>query len=68
LKPDEDELIRNIVLASENGRCGYRRITAILNDSGIEVGTDRVQRIWRREGLRVSKRQPKRSRLWLADG
>jgi len=43
-------LTRNIVLlASEYGRYGYRRIAAILNDNGIDVGTDRVQRIWRRE-------------------
>jgi transposase InsO family protein len=40
----------------------------MLNGNGIEVGTDRVQRIWRREGLKVPKKQPKRSRLWLADG
>jgi putative transposase len=69
LKPDEDELTRNIVyLASEYGRYGYRRVTALLNESGIEVGKDRVQRIWRREGLKVPQKQPKRARLWLNDG
>ena len=69
LKPDEDELTRNIVLiASSYGRYGYRRVTAMLNDSGMAVGKDRVQRIWRREGLRVPQKQPKRSRLWLNDG
>ena len=68
-RPDEDELTRNIVyLASEYGRYGYRRVTALLNDGGIEVGKDRVQRIWRREGLKVPKKQPKRARLWLNDG
>jgi len=36
-------------LATQYGRYGYRRIAAILNDNGIDVGTDRVQRIWRRE-------------------
>lgn len=40
----------------------------MLNDSGIMVGKDRVQRILRREGLRVPQKQPKRSRLWLNDG
>ena len=77
LRPDEDELTRNIVyLASQYGRYGYRRVTALLNDSGIEVGKDRVQlptklrfaAIWRREGLKVPKKQPKRGRLWLNDG
>ncbi len=28
----------------------------------------RVERIWRREGLKVPNKQPKRGRLWLADG
>lgn len=69
LKPDEDALTRNIVyLASTYGRYGYRRVTAILNEAGIVVGKDRVQRIWRREGLKVPRKQPKRSRLWLNDG
>ena len=76
-KPDEDELTRNIVyLASEYGRYGYRRVTALLDDGGIEVGKDRVQLptklrfavIWRREGLKVPQKQPKRARLWLNDG
>jgi transposase InsO family protein len=68
-RPDEDELTRNLVyLASEYGRYGYRRVTALLNEGGIEVGKDRVQRIWRREGLKVPKKQPKRGRLWLNDG
>ena len=26
------------------------------------------KRIWRQEGLKVPKKQPKRGRLWLADG
>ena len=28
----------------------------------------RVERLWRREGLKVSAKQPKRGRLWLNDG
>ncbi len=28
----------------------------------------RVERLWRREGLKVPKKQPKRGRLWLNDG
>ena len=55
-----DELTRNIVLIASNyGRYVYRRVTAMLNDSGMAVGKDRVQRIWRREGLRVPQKQPK---------
>ncbi len=55
-------------LAAEYGRYGYRRITAMLRTRGWHVNAKRVQRIWRREGLKVPRRQPKRGRLWLADG
>ena len=66
---DEDALTRSIVaLASEYGRCGYPRVTALLQAAGWQVGKDRVQRIWRREGLKVPQKQPKRGRLWLTDG
>ena len=57
-----------ILLASRYGRYGYRRITAILNSDGWKVNHKRVERIWRREGLKVLKKQPKRGRLWLNDG
>jgi transposase InsO family protein len=32
------------------------------------VNHKRVERIWRKEGLKVPPRQPKRGRLWLNDG
>ena len=57
-----------ISLASQYGRYGYRRITSLLVDAGWQVGCDRVQRIWRREGLKVPKKQKPRGRLWLNDG
>src|SRR6202041_3897540 len=66
---DEDALTEAIVaLASEYGRYGYRRITALLQSAGWHVGKDRVQRIWRREGLKVPQKQRPRRRLWLNDG
>jgi hypothetical protein len=66
---DEAALTEAIVgLAAEYGRYGYRRITAMLRTRGWHVNAKRVQRIWRREGLKVPRRQPKRGRLWLADG
>jgi transposase InsO family protein len=68
-RTDEDALTRAIIaLATQYGRYGYRRITALLQSAGWQVGKDRVQRIWRREGLKVPQRQPKRGRLWLNDG
>ncbi|ABQ39810.1 putative insertion element protein (plasmid) [Bradyrhizobium sp. BTAi1] len=57
-----------ISLASQYGRYGYRRITSLLVDAGWHVGCDRVQRIWRREGLKVPRKQKPRGRLWLNDG
>lgn len=54
--------------AARYGRYGYRRITRIVNAAGWHVGTDRVQRIWRREGLKVPQKQKPRGRLWLTDG
>jgi transposase InsO family protein len=66
---DEAALTTDIVeLAKRYGRYGYRRITALLRDAGWAVNRKRVERIWRREGLRVPQKQPKRSRLWLNDG
>lgn len=59
---------RVVQLASEYGRYGYRQVTGLLNNEGWAVGKDRVFSIWQREGLKVPQKQPKRSRLWLADG
>jgi putative transposase len=66
---DEAALTAAIIrLASMYGRYGYRRITALLRTEGWRVNAKRVQRIWRREGLKVPARQPKRGRLWLNGG
>ncbi|SJM35139.1 hypothetical protein BQ8482_60150 [Mesorhizobium delmotii] len=62
---DEAALTADIIaLATHYGRCGYRRITAMLRRSGWAVNRKRVERIWRREGLKVPQKQPKRGRLW----
>ena len=66
---DEDQLVKRIIeLACEYGRYGYRRITAMLKHEGWNVNHKRVERIWRQEGLKVPRRQPRRGRLWLNDG
>ena len=57
-----------IALARQYGRYGYRKITALLGQVGWLVNRKRVERIWRREGLKVPQKQSKRGRLWLADG
>jgi putative transposase len=69
VRDDEDALTGRIIeLATCYGRYGYRRITALLDREGWRANHKRVERIWRREGLRVPKKQPKRGRLWLSDG
>jgi putative transposase len=57
-----------VTLATRFGRFGYRRITALLRQEGWRVNHKRVERLWREEGLKVPQKQPKRGRLWLADG
>ena len=59
---------RIIQLACQYGRYGYRRITALLRNEGWKVNHKLVERIWRQEGLKVPRKQPKRKRLWLSDG
>jgi len=57
-----------IELARQFGRYGYRRIAALLRDAGWSVSDGRIERLWRREGLKVPQKQPKKGRLWLNDG
>jgi integrase-like protein/helix-turn-helix protein len=68
-RQDEARLTADIVeLVRQYGRYGYRKIAELLRQTGWLVNDKRVERIWRREGLKVPARQPKRARLWLSDG
>lgn len=72
-EPKENQLqeqieSRVVELATQYGRYGYRQVTNLLRQEGWDVGRDRVYTIWRREGLQVPQKQPKRARLWFADG
>src|SRR5512140_1363421 len=68
-RDDEERLTADtIALARQYGRYGCRKIAGLLEQAGWVVNDKRVERIWRREGLKVPHKQPKRSRLWLADG
>ncbi len=69
MKEDEEALRADVVnLARRFGRYGYRMITGMLRAEGWRVNHKRVERIWRQEGLKVPKKQPKRGRAWLNDG
>lgn len=66
--PDEENLRSRVIkVASEYSRYGYRQVTHILNMEGVDVGKDRVYRIWREEGLKVPQKAPKRARLFLTN-
>lgn len=70
-EPDEYEkrlVARIVAIATKYGRYGYRFTTSLLHGEGWKVNHKRVERIWRQEGLKVPKKQPKRSRIWLNDG
>jgi len=62
-RDDESALTKAVIdLATEYG------ITALLRHQGWHENHKRIERIWRREGLKVPQKQPKRARLWLNDG
>jgi putative transposase len=69
-RDDEEQLTADIIaLARQYGRYGYRKIAELLRSrAGWVVNDKRVERIWRREGLKVPSKQPKKGRLWLGDG
>jgi len=66
---EEARLVARIIeLATQYGRYGYRRIIAMLRQEGWQLNHKRVERIWRKEGLKMPQKQTKRRRLWLNDG
>ena len=68
-RADEERLTDDIIeLADKDGRYGYRMVTGLLNNAGWHVNHKRVERIWRREGLKVPQKERKKGRLWLNDG
>ena len=45
-----------IELARQFGRYGYRRIAALLGEAARSVSDGRIERLWRREGLKVPQK------------
>ena len=69
VREDEAPLTQRIVeLACVYGRYGTPRITGLIRNSGWLVNHKRIEAIWKREGLQVPKKQPRRGRLWMNDG
>ena len=58
-RDDEERLTADIIaLARQYGHYGYRKIAGLLEQAGWVVNDKRVERIWRREGLKVPHEQP----------
>jgi transcriptional regulator with XRE-family HTH domain len=67
-RSDEAPLTQAVIaLASQYGRFGYRRVHALVMAQGWSVSRSRVERIWKREGLKVPIKQPKRGQEGFAD-
>ena len=68
-RSDEKRLTEDIIeLAREYGRYGYRMVMGLLNNAGWRVNHKRVERIWRRERLKVPQKQRRKGRPWFNDG
>ena len=68
-REDVERLTADVIeLARQYGRYGYRKIAALLRNAGWLISDTRVERVWRREGLKIPQKQPKRGRLWLTNG
>ena len=63
--PEDEPLLLAAMqgLVRRHPRYGYRMIWAKLRQDGWRVNRKRVYRLWKREGLKVPKRQHKKRRL-----
>jgi len=70
IKRDDEDAIHTKIIekACNYGRTGYRQVTSMLRNEGIQINHKRVERIWKEEGLKRPQKQIKRRRLWLNDG
>ena len=61
MKAKDAELIDELrLIARTHTRYGYRRATALLMQSGEAINTKRVYRLWRKEGLSLPRRRPRK--------
>jgi len=68
-RDDEQRLTADIVeLARKYGRHTATARSRALRTTADGSSTKSGSTVWRREGLKVPAKQPKRGRLWLADG
>jgi len=63
LEEEERLVARMLELVGKHPRYGYRRIWALLRREGWRVNRKRVHRLWRKQGLKVPRKQRKKRRL-----
>jgi putative transposase len=65
-----DALLTEELTTRENRRVrmAVQMAEMLRSTAGWIVHDKRVERIWRREGLKVPAKQSKQGRIWLADG
>ena len=52
-REDEERLVADMIeLTRQFGRYDYRGVAALLRDAGWQVNDKRVERLWKREGLK----------------
>jgi putative transposase len=57
---DAPAMSRMSELAAQYPRYGYRQVRIFLARDGHHMGTDRAYRLWKRAGLQVPRRRPRR--------
>jgi len=63
-RDDEKPLVQRMLeLVRRHPRYGYRRVWALLRRDGFRVNVKRVYRLWRKEDLKVPRKQRKKKRL-----
>lgn len=68
-RADKERLVSDMIdLTREYGRYSYRRVAALLRNAGWQMNGKRIERLWKRETLKVPMKQPKKGRRGLNDG
>lgn len=60
---DDSELAERLKqISNKHKRYGYRRAWALLRREGVNVNLKRVHRVWKKEGLTLPRRRPRKRR------
>lgn len=57
---DAEAMAQMVMLSAQYPRYGYRRIQVFLERQGLPMSADRAYRLWRKAGLQVPRKRPRR--------